>query len=91
MLASHLEPSSRPLAARALWALHLGLLIVFVRDMSPGATRTLDVVRRVADLLPTAIGLFGTPLFAPVRAQIEAILVDVASVASVAETDTRRP
>lgn len=68
---------ARDLAARALWAVHLGLLLVFVRDTSRGSEKTLAIVRRVADLLPTAIGLASTPMFAPVRAQIESLLTEV--------------
>jgi hypothetical protein len=55
------------------------MLLVFVRDTSRGSAKTLAIVRRVSDLLPTAIGLASTPLFAPVRAQIESLLTDIAA------------
>ncbi len=67
----------RDLAAVALWALQLGLLLFFVRDDSPGQERTYRILARVLNVLPGVLAMAGSPLFAPVRAEIEGILAEL--------------
>lgn len=68
---------SRELLATALWALHLGLLLLFVRDPTPHQEKTYRVLDRVMNLLPTFVGLAGSPLFAPFRTELEGILAEI--------------
>ncbi len=51
----------RPLAATALWALHLGVLLYFVTDDSPRAARTDRLVSELLDLVPPIAVMFGLP------------------------------
>jgi hypothetical protein len=62
-----------PLAA-ALWALHLGLLLRFVTDESPGQTATRKLMEGALDLVPPIVIMLGTPLLAPLRAQLLGVL-----------------
>jgi AcrR family transcriptional regulator len=70
-------PEGREVVATALWALHLGLLLLFVRDGTPHQEKTYRVLERVLNLLPTFVGLAGSPVFAPFRSEIEAILAEL--------------
>lgn len=67
-------PEGRELAANALWALHLGLLLLFVRDETPHQQKTHRVLERILTVLPTFMALAGNPLFAPFRTELDAIL-----------------
>jgi AcrR family transcriptional regulator len=67
---------AREVLATALWALHLGLLLSFVRDDSEHQARTYRILERVLNLLPTFVGLVGTPFFAPVLSELKAILAE---------------
>lgn len=69
-------PEAREVVATALWALHLGLLLSFVRDETEHQARTYRVLERVLNLLPTFVGLAGTPLFAPILGELRAILAE---------------
>ncbi len=72
-----IPPEAREVLGVSLWALHLGLLLSFVRDESEHQARTYRILERVLNLLPTFVGLAGTPLFAPVLAELTAILAEL--------------
>jgi hypothetical protein len=59
-----LEPSSRRVVALAVWSLHMGLLLYFIRDESPGAAKTRALANRSLDLPSSALPL--APQLAPV-------------------------
>ena len=74
----------RPIAARALWLGHLGLILYFIHDRSEGQTRTRRLAERGAEIIGTALRLTSLPgaglLLAPVlRAVTEAGLVSAPS------------
>jgi AcrR family transcriptional regulator len=56
-----LPPELRPLAARALWVAHLGILLGFLHDRSRGEQRTRRLAEVTADLFALAIPL--APVF----------------------------
>lgn len=66
----------RPLAARAFWALLMGLLLYLVHDDSPRAERTMRLAESGLDLAMNALALLGTPFGAPIRAEVERVLRD---------------
>lgn len=66
----------RPLAARAFWALLMALLLYLVHDESPRAERTMRLAESGLDLAMNALALLGTPLGAPIRAEVERVLGD---------------
>ena len=56
-----LSASLRPIAARALWLAHLGLLLYFIHDGSEGQTRTRRLAERIAELYCTGLQLASLP------------------------------
>jgi AcrR family transcriptional regulator len=64
----------RDAAATALWALHMGILLKFVYDDSPGQARTGALIDTVVALLPALLRAAADPSFAPVRAALIAQL-----------------
>lgn len=67
-------PEARELACTALWALVMGVLLYYVHDRSRGQERTRRLVDRALDLLPPVIAIAGSPLAAPIRSQLIALL-----------------
>ncbi len=65
-----LPPPTRALVARALWAAHLGILIYFADDRSPGQRKTHRLVDDVLDLVTPLVALARTPAAAPLVAQV---------------------
>lgn len=60
-------PDLRDAAATALWAVHMGILLRFVFDDSPGQAQTAALIDTVVDLLPLLFAAAGNPALAPVR------------------------
>jgi AcrR family transcriptional regulator len=58
----------------ALWALHMGLMLYFLYDDSPDATKTRKLIDNALDLTETFIGLAKFPLLKPFRGRIMGIL-----------------
>lgn len=58
-----LAPEARRVLVLALWSLHMGLLLYFIRDTSKGAARTHALTDRTLDLLCTILPL--APMIAP--------------------------
>ena len=50
-----------------LWLYHMGVILFWIHDSSPGRSRTLNLVDRTVDLVVKMIGLASNPLMRPVR------------------------
>jgi AcrR family transcriptional regulator len=70
------HPDVKPLLATSLWAMHLGVLLYFVSDESPGAKRTEKLVREVLDLVPPVALFFGMPAMEGMRDKLASALKD---------------
>jgi AcrR family transcriptional regulator len=55
-----LPPPALPVAAHALWLLHMACMLVFVHDETPGGARTHGLVDDGLDLLVPLLPLLGT-------------------------------
>jgi len=66
----------KPLLATSLWALHLGVLLYFVDDDSPGASRTAKLTSEVLDLVPPVALFFGMPAMEGMRDKLASALKD---------------
>jgi|SRR5579862_5325361 len=60
----------------ALWALHMGLLILFIYDESPGQKRTQRVLDGTLDLSMRLLALAKFPMWKPIRSKVLAMLRD---------------
>ncbi|MBI2374938.1 MAG: TetR/AcrR family transcriptional regulator [Deltaproteobacteria bacterium] len=58
---AHLSPPLSDAAARALWLAHLGLLLHFIHDRSPGQETTRRLAARIAELFCAAVRLATLP------------------------------
>jgi len=58
----------------ALWALHMGVLILFIYDRSPRQQRTRALVDGAIDLTVRLLSLAKTPILKPVRAKVMNLL-----------------
>lgn len=67
---------SRPLFTRALWVLHLGFLLYFVNDVSPGQEKTRALVQGSVDMIAKMAPLLGSPMLGPMRGEIIRVLAD---------------
>jgi len=73
------EPLPEDLQALApllAWALHMGLLLYFLYDDSPGHTRTMRLAAGAVDLFATCLTLAKLPILRPVRRRVVALLSD---------------
>lgn len=52
---------------RLLWLYHLGVLLFWIHDRSPGRKRTRRLIDGTASLLASAVGIAGNPLLRPLR------------------------
>jgi AcrR family transcriptional regulator len=64
----------RPVLARALWLLQLGLLLQFIHDKSPKQARTRKLVDGVVDLLAPLLPLIASPAMAALRERVVRLL-----------------
>jgi AcrR family transcriptional regulator len=69
-----LQKDVRALAPTALWALHMGLLLYFLYDESPGQARTRALADGAVDLAVRLLSIAGNPLLAPLRRKVVALL-----------------
>lgn len=56
-----LDPALRDAAARGLWLAHLGLILHFIHDPSPGQQRTRKLAATIAELFCSAVRLAALP------------------------------
>jgi AcrR family transcriptional regulator len=52
---------------RLLWLYHLGIILFWIHDTSPGRKRTRRLVDSSASLIASLVGLAGNPLLRPLR------------------------
>jgi AcrR family transcriptional regulator len=64
------------LAPVALWALHMGLLLFFLHDTSPGQRRTVALTAGAIDLIVAALKISRLPVLRPLRRRVIALLDD---------------
>ena len=66
----------RPLVARALWTLHLGVLLYFLHDRSPRQERTRKLADGALDLLLDLLSFASLPGMGPLRARLLKVLAE---------------
>ena len=64
------------LAPVALWALHMGLLLFFLHDSSPGQRRTVALTAGAIELIVAALKISRLPVLRPLRRRVIALLDD---------------
>lgn len=64
------------LAPVALWALHMGLLLFFLHDESPGQRRTVALTAGAIGLIVVALKVARLPVLRPLRRRVIALLDD---------------
>ena len=75
----------RQLLPLAIWSLHMGVLLYFLYDSSPGLKRTRRLADGSIDLLVTFLKLAWLPLLRPVRRSVMAMLIDARLLPGTAE------
>lgn len=60
-----------------LWTYHMGLVLFWIHDESPGRARTWRLAEHTVDLVSRLIGLGGHPLMRPLRRRVLALLADL--------------
>jgi hypothetical protein len=58
----------------ALWALQMGMLILFIYDNSPGQQRTRKLVDGTLDLTVKLLSLAKYPMLKPIRSKVMSLL-----------------
>lgn len=66
-----LDGKARPFVAQLLLLLHFAVLLYFVHDKSRGQERTAELIENAAKLVLPLLLLAGSPLGAPLLAQVE--------------------
>jgi AcrR family transcriptional regulator len=66
----------RTLLPVALWAMHMGILLYFIYDISPLQERTRNLVNGCVKLLVQLLSLAKVPLLKPFRGKLQSILSD---------------
>jgi AcrR family transcriptional regulator len=70
----HLPDDLARLAPVALWALHMGLLLYFLHDESPGHRRTTALTNGAIGLIVAALKVARLPVLRPIRRRVIALL-----------------
>jgi AcrR family transcriptional regulator len=60
-----------------LWLYHMGVILFWIHDSSPGRSRTRRLVDRTVDLVVKLIGLASNPLMRPVRKAALRLVADL--------------
>jgi AcrR family transcriptional regulator len=66
----------RPVAALALWAMHMGILLYFLYDDSPGQARTHRLADGAISLFLSVTKVVRLPVLKPLRTRLRAVLED---------------
>lgn len=66
----------RPVAALMLWAMHMGILLYFLYDESPGQARTHRLADGAIDLFLSAVKVLRLPVLKSLRTRVTALLGD---------------
>lgn len=75
----------RALSPVLLWAMHMGVLLYFLYDESPGQRRTRVLVDRGVDLFVTSLRIAKLAPLRPIRTRIRTMLEEAGLVPSVAD------
>jgi AcrR family transcriptional regulator len=70
----HMPKDLRELLPLALWALQMGMLILFIYDNSPGQQRTRKLVDGTLDLTVKLLSLAKYPMLKPIRSKVMSLL-----------------
>jgi hypothetical protein len=70
----HLPKDLQQLLPIALWALQMGVLILFIYDDSPHQKRTRKLVDGALDLTVRVLSLAKNPLLKPIRSKVLSLL-----------------
>jgi AcrR family transcriptional regulator len=76
LVCAEIPEETRPLFTRALWVMHLGFLLYFVNDESPGQEKTRALVAGSVDMIAKMAPLLASPMLNPMRGEIMRVLVD---------------
>jgi AcrR family transcriptional regulator len=79
------------LAPVALWALHMGLLLFFLHDDSPGQRRTAALTAGAIELIVGLMKLYRLPLLRPIRRRVLSLLDDAKLLPSLQDIELARP
>ncbi len=60
-----------------LWLYHMGIILFWIHDPSPGRRRTYRLVDHTVDLIARVIPLASLPLLAPIRRRLLRMLADI--------------
>jgi AcrR family transcriptional regulator len=80
----------RALSPLLLWAMHMGVLLYFLYDESPGQRRTRTLVDRAVDLFVGSLRIAKLAPLRPIRARIRAMLEEAGLVPSAGDIDRFR-
>lgn len=64
---------------RLLWVYHMGVILYWIHDASPGRARTRRLVERSVDLIARLVSLGGNPLLRPLRRSILSLITEAAA------------
>ncbi|MEM9068204.1 MAG: TetR family transcriptional regulator [Myxococcota bacterium] len=67
------DDEHREILGKVLWALHIASLAYLVNDSSRGQRKTRELIDGTLDLVTPLVMLAGTPAFAPLLGQIDAL------------------
>jgi AcrR family transcriptional regulator len=81
-----LPPDLRELLPMALWAMQMGLIVMFLYDESPGQRRTRKLADGALDLTLKLLGLAKLPVLKPIRRKILELLKDAALLPEIANS-----
>jgi AcrR family transcriptional regulator len=65
-----------------LWLYHMGIILYWIHDTSPGRARTYRLIEHTVDLIVRVIGLASVPLLRPLRRRVLRLLADLRGDAS---------
>ena len=60
-----------------LWTYHMGIILFWIHDRSPGRARTWRLMERTVDLVVRLVGLSTLPLMGPVRTSVLGLIADL--------------
>jgi AcrR family transcriptional regulator len=60
-----------------LWTYHMGIILFWIHDRSPGRVRTWKLMERTVDLVARLIALSTLPLMGPIRKSVLSLLEDL--------------
>ena len=80
----------RAISPLLLWAMHMGVLLYFLYDESPGQRRTRVLVDRAVDLFVGSLRIAKLPPLRPIRARVRTMLAEAGLVPPTTDIDRYR-